>query len=268
MAVLPPRPLLLDPEYVKRNTRKSLTRFALFLAVTGALGSFSIVVTRQVLDERALWERGTPAEVVSISGEVREKRKLGITFFYEYDLDVEYKDAQGSDHRGRSEFELVWSPLDHDVTTAAVRYDPQQPSHFALSSPVEAGLPRWGFPILGWLLAALMLYGLYENRRNHSRTLRWFEAVALDGEEFLLPLVSVTAEKAFYHVSFRLPGGEKSHTAYIEDPPLVLLDHGEKHVVVLRSPREPDGWVVLRRTLAPFRFDPAAVASVQALSVS
>jgi hypothetical protein len=264
MAILPLRPLPLDEDYLRRVTRRSWRAFALFLVVSGGFSFGSVSFTRQCLEERALWARGTPGAVRSISGEVRKKSKFGVTLFYDYKLDVEYADARGDAHRGRSEFELVWTPLAGDVNAAQVRYDPAQPDRFVLSSPIEAGLPRWGLPILMGLLGALMIFALFENRRSHSKLLHGFALCAQDGEETLVPLRSAYTQKGSHYVTFQFPDRDKPVTAVLDQEPLVLTQDGVKHLVVLRSPRDRAEFTILRESLAPFALDPETKARLLA----
>jgi hypothetical protein len=264
MAILPSRPLLLDQAYLGRFTRRTWFSFALMLLLGVGCSFGSFIYTRECLEERALWAAGTPGRVRSISGEVEETGRLGVTLIYGYKLDVEYVDAQGDPHRGRSEFDLVWSPLRGDVTKADLRYDPMQPDRFVLSSPIEAGLPRWGMPLLTTALGLLMAFGLYENRRSHSRTLRGFTMAAEDGEEILAPLLSLQNVKGTFHIVFRMPGLERPVKCAIDKAPLRVTRDRTPHVVVLRSPREPEAFAIVRETLEPFAFDPETKARLLA----
>jgi hypothetical protein len=255
MGVLPPRPLRLDPAYLARVRRKHWLMSALLLVVGGGFLTGCFFFTREVLEERALWERGVAGDVESVSGDVTEYSKLGITFLYEYALDVSYVDAEGAPHRGESKFDLLWSPLAGDLQGATLRYDPADPARFVLSSPIEAGWPRWGLSILMGTLAGLMLVGLALHVRGHSRSLRAFALCAEDGVEFVTPLLSLTRQQKTIWLRFSVPHRQKPVKHSLQDEPLVIERDGASHVVVLSSPRDRDNLVVLRADLAPFAFD-------------
>jgi hypothetical protein len=53
-------------------------------------------------------------------------------------------------------------------------------------------------------------------------------------------------------------------TAVLDEAPLVVTRNGARHVVVLRSPRDPDRFTVVRESLAPFAFDPETKARLLA----
>lgn len=262
MGILPPRPLKLDPAYLARVRRKHWLTSALLLAVGGGFLTGCFFFTREVLEERSLWERGVAGQVQEVSGEVTEYTKLGITFLYEYRLEVSYLDAEGAPHRGEYEFDLLWSPLSADLGSAALHYDAADPARFVLSSPIEAGWPRWGLSILMGTLAGLMLVGLVLSVRGHSRSLRAFALCAEDGVEFVTPLLSLTRQQKTIWLSFSVPHRQKPVKQSLQDEPLVIERDGASHVVVLSSPRDRDGLVVVRADLAPFAFDPQTKAKL------
>lgn len=262
MGVLPPRPLLLDPAYLARLRRKLWLTSALLLAVGGGFLTGCFFFTREVLDERALWDRGVAGAVESVSGDVTEYSKLGITFLYEYKLDVSYLDAEGAPHRGESKFDLLWSPLAGDLGTAALRYDPADPARFVLSSAIEVGWPRWGLSALMGVLAGMMLVGLGLHLRGHAHSLRAFAICAEDGVELAAPLLSLSRQYGTVSLSFSVPHREKPVKQALQDEPLVIQRDNVPHVVVLSSPRDRDRLVVVRASLAPFAFDPAKRAEI------
>lgn len=224
--------------------------------VGGGFATGCFFFTREVLEERSVWEHGVAGQIVNLSGEVTERSKLGITLFYEYELHVEYLDREGGTHRGKSEFDLLWSPLPEDSPDPTLRYDPQSPDRFVLSAPIEAGLSRWGMSILMGTLGALMLGALVPTFRNHQKKMRWIELCAEDGEEILAPLISATRVQGNITVKYSLPDRSKPVDDVLTGEPLILTLEGGPHLVVLRSPRDLESHLVIPVDLAPFTIAP------------
>ena len=107
---------------------------------------------RQIFNERLLWARGTPGRLVHVSGRVEETQKLGLTFFYDYDLDVKWLDAQGQQHSGKTSFGRTFRGIGKHEQ-ARLRYDPTAPEAFVLSWAAQGGLPRFGLALLCGLIA-------------------------------------------------------------------------------------------------------------------
>src|SRR2546430_8850310 len=89
MALLPAsRPLELDPRALAQRRLRNFGVTAVLVAMGAAFCAGSVVSARQVIGERLLWSRGTQGKLVHLSGRGGETQKLGVTLFYDYDLDV------------------------------------------------------------------------------------------------------------------------------------------------------------------------------------
>lgn len=250
MAILPPRPLRLDARSLaSRKLRK--TALALFVAAVG--GAFSVgavFLTRQLLAERALWERGAGGRVVRLSGKLEKWQKLGLTFFYDYALEVSWADDQGRVHQGKSSFEWMFKGVpESDVPE--LRYDPAAPDRFVLSWAAQGGLPRDGMAILCAALGTLMTLGTIAMIRGERRWLELLRICAEDGDEILGRVEKAWQHKGVHYVRYRLPddGRVRKHEG---EQPLILLSGGVQHVLALRSPRAPDSPFVVAADLRCF----------------
>src|SRR5689334_13094874 len=126
MAVLPPRPLPLDPRAISVRRRKHLLLCAFVVAVALAFNAGAVFSIRELLDEHALWKRGVEGRLVDYSGKVVQTSKLGLTFFYDYRLKVHWVDAQGRAHQGNTSFERMFTAVPKGQDPS-LRYDPQAP---------------------------------------------------------------------------------------------------------------------------------------------
>src|SRR5262245_40865355 len=102
MGLLPPRPLRLDSKALSRRRLKK-TALTGFLGVVGiGLCVGCAFFTRELVEERRLWNQGAEGRVVDYSGKVEESQLLFLTFAYDYRLDVQWLDAQGNRRSGPS----------------------------------------------------------------------------------------------------------------------------------------------------------------------
>jgi len=248
--VLPPRPLRLDSRALgSRRLKKGL--LALFVAVVGAsFGIGSAIFTRQLLGERALWERGTGGKIVHLSGKVQEWQKLGLTIFYDYALEVSWADGQGQVHDGKTSFERMFKGVP-DGETPELRYDPAAPDRFVLSWAARGGLPRNGMAILCGALGLLMLLGTLAMVRQEKRWVELLRICAEDGDEMLCRVEKAWQYKGVHTVQYRLPDDGRLRK-YEGEQPLIVVRNGVQHLLALRSPRAPDAPFVIGADLRCF----------------
>jgi len=250
MSLLPPRPLRLDSRALARRRLKKIAISA-FVAVVGT--GFAVgagFATRQLLGERALWDRGAEGRVVGFSGKVTETQKLGMTFFYDYNLDVRWTDAQGRAHLGKASFERMFTDIPKEQVLA-VRYDPQVPDRFVLSWAARGGLARDGMAILCAALAFLMVLGAVAMMRLERQRMDALRVCAEDGEEVACRVDKTWEHKGVHFLQYRLPEDGKVRK-YEGERPLLFLRDGVQHVLALRSPRVPDAPYVLDADLRLF----------------
>lgn len=251
MSLLPPRPLRLDERALRVRRLKKLALNAFVLAVGLAFCGGAVWFTRELLAERALWDRGTEGRVLQLSGKVQEHGKLGLTFFYDYQLDVRWADVQGQEHVGKTSFTRMFKAVPDRDPGLALRYDPSAPDQFVLSWAAKGGLARDGMPMMCAALGLLMLLGtvaMVRGERHRSETLR---ICAEDGEEFLCRVEKMWEYKRSHHVHYRLPDDGRLRK-YVGDRPLVLVRDGVRHVLALRSPRAPDAPFLVDADLSSF----------------
>jgi hypothetical protein len=134
-----------------------------------------------------------------------------------------------------------------------VRYLPADASHPVLSYAIDAGVARWGQPLLMAALVVLFLVGAVSSPRVQARAQAALRAVAEDGEELLHPLLSLRHYKHNWTARYETAPGV-SATASGPDEPLIVVRDGRRHVLALRSMRT-SAHVLVPADLAVFAFD-------------
>jgi hypothetical protein len=218
MGILPERPLRVSETFLAaRRRRLFILELAIALLSIGCAVA-AVWLTSTAWRERVVWQTGVEGRVLGISGKLETTSKLGVTVFYDYRLDVTFAGAEGAQHAAHVEFETVWTPVDQRWPLS-LRYLPADPSRPTLSWAIDAG----GFES-------------YRRQIGRERALR---EVALDGEEVLFPLLSVSRHRQTWTVRYeRTPGfGVNAHEGA---PPLTALRDGKQYLVGLRSPRGGD----------------------------
>lgn len=251
MALLPAsRPLELDPRALAQRRLRNFGVTAVLVAMGAAFCAGSVVSTRQVIEERILWARGMQGKLVHLSGKVEETQKLGLTLFYDYDLDVKWLDSQGRQHAGKASFGRTFRGVGKRESPR-LRYDPEQPDRFVLSWAAQGGLARAGVALLCGLLGALMLLCARTLAKVERRRLEILRMCAEDGEEVVGEVEKAWSHKGVHFLRYRLPDDVRVRR-YQGDAPFVFARGGSLHVLALRSPRAPDAPLLVEADLRSF----------------
>jgi hypothetical protein len=250
MPLLPRRPLQLDPRALAQRRLRNFGVVAVLIAMGALFCAGCFVSAQQVFCERALWARGTPGRLVHLSGKVEETQKLGLTFFYDYDLDVKWLDAQGRPHSGKTSFGRTFRGIGKREQPH-LKYDPAAPDTFVLSWAAQGGLARAGLPIICGLLGICMLLCARALVRVERERLDLLYMCAEDGEEVLGSVEKTWSHKGVHYLRYRLPDEDRPRI-YRGEAPFVFARDGELHVLALRSPRAPRSPYVVEANLRPF----------------
>jgi hypothetical protein len=248
--LLPRRPLQLDARALAQRRLRNLAVVAVLVAMGGAFCFGCFTEGRHIFNERALWARGMPGRLVHLSGRVEETQKLGLTFFYDYDLDVKWLDSQGQQHSGKTSFGRTFRGVGKHEQ-ARLRYDPAAPDTFVLSWAAQGGLPRFGLALLCGLIGASMLLCARALVRVERERLALLQMCAEDGEEVLGSVEKAWSHKGVHYVRYRLPDEDRPRT-YRGEAPFVFSRNGELCVLALRSPRAPRSPYVVEADLGSF----------------
>jgi hypothetical protein len=146
VALLPPRPLRLRRDFVRRGVLAALPWLALSLALLGYGLSRGTQEALRLREEARIWEEGHDAGQSIARGQQLTQRSL----LRGYVLEVVYNDAEGIIYHRDLSFEAL-AAVDTDQP-AKVRYDTADPGRFALS---------WGIEVMGARWAALGLYSAF-----------------------------------------------------------------------------------------------------------
>lgn len=256
---LPPRPLRIQPEFVRRSYLVAAICTPIGLALVAALLWWQGGEVRDYLRERRLLREGTQVADAEVSG-----RTSGKLFIWHADLDVAYVDQAGKSHRGQQTVWYAFGDIDQKAPLE-VRYDPRDPERFAVSWTVELGANRMLsvalFLAIFGLCASLPLLVAW----GKLRTLRLLRQSATSSDEVLLELRQVIEQivngspTGQLEHRFVLVGDEKETSLvfmrHANAPPLLFL--GERHALALRcatpgsAPRATE-FVLLDETLTPF----------------
>lgn len=260
LAVLPPRPNRLSLRYYGRRMG-IFALLALGIAVLAALTTWVLSDVPRVLDERAVWATGTPAVDGDIGGKSQSKALLG-WLLSAYTLEARFLDEAGAWHTGESSFFTVLGSVD-TAAPPEIRYDPADPTRYAVNWAVEA---------TGARARAVVVLGLFFGAATVLVVRLAFEILfratperlcAVDGVERVgrverdpLPIMAEGKPTKTWTVVIAVPtddGGETSHLLEFRYgiPPL-YLDDRERTVLVLRSPRNADAVVLVRSDFYPF----------------
>lgn len=271
MPLLPDRPLRLEPGYVRKTWLKAGLVSALFAAMGSAFVFSGGQELRAFLDERALWETGTPGPA-DVGGEVTTHEWLGfIPVGHEYKLHVKYLDDRGEARDAEVELTSL-TELDTE-SEPEVRFDPADPSRVALSWAAQAGAGRWAWDLGVPAMGLAFLLGAFAMVLNTRRIVSSARACARRSEERELPLVKAEQLRANgkllerWSVTYTLPpglrGGGKKQTSTVEGEPIVLDREEGARVLALVSPdaEKPTFPTV---ALAPFDVSPEERAAFEA----
>lgn len=260
MPILPPRPLRLQSSYVLGCWLKALIFFALGAAILVGITIWQGGEARAILRDGEVWEHGEVAVDSNVSGKERSQNFI----VNSYDLKVDYTDQQGGAHHAKLEFTLLFRSVDQR-SEAEVRYDPRDPSKFALAWAVDRSGSRWLSVIFLWgilaLFAALMAWLGFLQVRN------WLDAraAAADSDEIAAHLVSVSEVRnqkgkptgaRNYLLVVPLDGKrELQRTVQLKGTHTPLwTDGSRRQLVVLVAKKVPELPIVVRSDLHPFAF--------------
>jgi len=260
MPILPPRPLRLQSSFVLGCWLKALIFFAIGAAILAGITLWQGGEARAILRDGEVWEHGEVAADSNVSGKERSQNFI----VNSYDLKVDYTDQQGGTHHAKLEFTLLFRSVDQH-SEAEVRYDPRDPSKFALAWAVDRSGSRWLSVIFLW--GILALFGALMGWLGFLQVRNWLDAraAAADSDEVGAILISVSEVRnqkgkptGARNYLFRVPlgsGREVQRTVQLKGAHSPLwTDGSRRQLVVLVAKTAPDRPIVVRSDLHPFAF--------------
>ncbi len=251
-----PGPLRLDPAWVRDQRRLVvLLGLAAAAALAGTVaysGAFAVRAVR----EASLLTSGVEAHPHDIWG--HQQQHLAV--IDHTTLLVAYDDDRGVPHHGSASRLAIGLPLAYRRNDR-IRYDPADPSRFAVVSMVDDRLDEVLFHLLLLLLvvpACLALLVLPRRGLRELVTIR--DTLHNDPEEVVLDVLLVQRDEVRgQHISttydLRLPGGAPLRIVFSPDQRPLFLELDESRVLGLRR-RGAATAVVLRDNLAPLLVEP------------
>jgi hypothetical protein len=279
MRILPPAPLRLKRSFVVSNQIWSILLMLIGLFIPAGYGYWQLDEVEHIQRDAEVYASGVPTEDGSVNGSVRSRYFI----FRDYNLDVNFVDAQGKRHAEKLSFSTLGSGIDEEQTPE-LRYDPADPSRYAVSWAVESSGGRWAsvifFTLGGMVIGFAVGYLGWAMRRN----LRDARSVAERGEEVACRVLSAVpqvvngreTDNIIYRVSVPAPPAAPSWQGAYRDPmqgappaappvereivlnrktatPLFLDARGAV-VLALVTPDAERRFVAMRDDLHPFTF--------------
>jgi hypothetical protein len=189
MSILPARPLRLQRSFVLRSYFWGLLWLVVGLGVATAYEVWQARDAMRITQDQDVWAHGTPSEFGNVSGNSRSR--YGI--FKEYDLNVSYSDGAGATHTDHFSFSTLGGGID-DNTQPALRFDPRDPSHYAISWAVECTRSRWASVAFMAIVGALIGIAIAFIGWAMLGQLRIAQRVAKESEEVECNVVSETEQ--------------------------------------------------------------------------
>ena len=251
-------PLRLHPGFVRRTYLGLCAAVIFGLAAAIVYPVMELGAARKLMDAVATWQTGTDAEDASAEGHETSHNFI----LNSYHLDVEFVDQQGGQHKGKVEFDTLFASVDQKAPVH-VKYDPQNPDHFAFSWMIDMKATAWaaiafmslmgiGIGLLCLALARQMLQGLAAARR-----------AAVDAVESSVGLMKIVEVRQYgratgvvkYQYATTNAAGKLKRREVVfnvkkQQAPL-YFDQASSRMFVLQPPA-PHQPVVLRNDFYPF----------------
>ncbi|AKU94127.1 hypothetical protein AKJ09_00791 [Labilithrix luteola] len=259
--LLPSRPWPLAPGYVKKLLFGGGLLIASAVAVGLALVSSVVRDARQLESDRAVWNAQTSVEVPALVQGTLSTRNFLV---HSYKFDVRYVTEEG-ERNEKLEFTAL-TERDQSLEPM-VRYEPNQPSRFALNWAVQLTESRVAWIVALAIGAIVLVAKLGKRGRAMIREARDAERLSIEGVPAICEVLSVDRQLGQKRISdgqdgyrFRFPeefgGGEAEVVIpHRRGTALFVGDRGKMLVVVLRS--DPRVFLPITSKLFPFAFDPS-----------
>jgi len=251
-------PLRLHPGFVRRSYLGLCAAVIFGLAASIIYPVLELGEARKLLDATAIWQTGTDAEDATAEGHETSHNFI----LNSYHLDVEFVDQKGGQHKGKVEFDSLFASVDQKAPVH-VKYDPQNPDHFAFSWMIDMKATVWasiafmslvglGIGLLCLVVARQLLQKLAAARR-----------AAVEAVESSVPLVKIVEVRQYgrptgvmkYKYDTTTAAGKTKRCEVVfnvkkQQAPL-YFDQARSRMFVLQPPA-PHQPVVLRNDFYPF----------------
>jgi hypothetical protein len=268
-------PLRLHPGFV-RKTYLGLCAAVIFgLAAAIIYPVMELGAARKLMDASAVWQTGTDAKDATVEGHETSHNFI----LNSYQLNVEFVDQKGEQHKGKIEFDSLFASVDQKAPVR-VKYDPQNPERFAFSWMIDEKATVWaaiafmslvglGIGVLCLVLARQLLQKLAAARRAAVE--------AVESSVALVKIVEVrqygrdTGVRKYKYDTTTAAGKTKRREVVFnvkkQQAPL-YFDQASSRMFVLQPPA-PHQPVVLRNDFYPFHVSehdrPALLARLERL---
>jgi hypothetical protein len=251
-------PLRLHPGFVRRSYLGLCAAVIFGLAAAIIYPVMELGEARKLMDAVATWQTGTDAEDATVEGHETSHNFI----LNSYRLNVEFTDQKGEQHKGKVEFDSLFASVDQKAPVH-VKYDPQNPDHFAFSWMIDMKATAWasiafmslvglGIGLLCLVVARQLLQKLAAARR-----------AAVEAVESSVPLVKIVEMRQYgrptgvmkYRYETTSATGKTKRREVVfnvkkQQAPL-YFDQARSRMFVLQPPA-PHQPVVLRNDFYPF----------------
>jgi len=222
------------------------------IAVTAIVTAWQYGLARDLLTETRIWQEGVTAQDAHVKGEVITRTP---SMLRTYELTVTFVDADGRRHEGELAFETGFEEI-NTQRPATVRYQRDDPRHFAVSWAVDAERARW--KSIGWMLvaAAVISFLLAWFGVASLRQLRDTRLCSRGTFEVLARVTEIAAgnRRNTYRYAGRTPSGRaiSGEAAFPSQHEPLFADGAKTSLVVLVPTGHAGRPVVVRDDFYPF----------------
>jgi hypothetical protein len=252
------RPLRLHPGFVRKTYLGMAACVVFGLAAAIGMPAWQSTEARKLMAASALWHTGTEAEDASLEG-----RETSHNFLLNaYNLNVDYVDQQGGQHKAKLEFDTLFASVDQK-SPVIVKYDPQAPDRFALSWMIDKMGAAWAAVVfmasIGLGIGLLCLFA-FRQLAQKLVAARRAAVDAVEGSVALLKVIEMrqngraTGVMKYQYNTTDAAGKTKVREVLFnvkkQQAPL-YIDQANSKMFVLQPPA-PHQPVVLRNDFYPF----------------
>ncbi len=256
--ILPKAPLRLHWAVVGSRVMRALVLSGFGVLILGGGWWWQSGTIGEAWSHGTIWSTGKQAVACSVKGKHINRR----WFSNSYKLDVSYQDSDEEWHSGHLEFDTLGASANTDKEPD-VKYDPKDPSRFALNWAEDAKGARWGSILLFVSMVTLIGGGMLVAARRKLRELADLRACARAFDEVEIEIIGIEAitdsrgrSSGVSRCSYRIP--DSGRTGETEVPaninPLTVDNKGAR-VLALRPKSLPDQMVVVDESFKPFSFN-------------
>jgi hypothetical protein len=260
--------LKLSPKFTRPIQRAGYLWVSLGLALFLGNALYQAMPLARLSHEQHIWENGVDAGQAAVRGQKYSR----YSFFYEYDFEVIYNDAERNVYHQPLRFSALQSQIPEELAPS-VKYDPEDPNQLAVSWGISQAKERlYAVALFGgfWALVASLFFLLgymklrqLQSARNALQDPTWVSFAVVEKKpniyvyeaSSISPVQRDSAEKPEPETPIRGARQKRVELLFDTREPGPLLIEGGNKIVALASKKNAAWYVVLREDLYPLEAD-------------